>query len=396
MKTIITENRMKTIKVTRNTFFRKSFLALSILMLALSSCSKDEEETTTTTPPTDVYIAGSTLNSNNVKVPTIWKNGVPTILGSDANRNTVAQKIAVSGNDVYAINGRRDDTNTVLLWKNGISSVIAENGEAEALIVENNDVYILGSKSSVHSYWKNGIETILTNGLTSFVRDMVVVNGNVHITGAEHNGTTFVVKYWKNGAATTISNPNFHAFALGIDVNGTDVTILFQELTAANTYTIKVWKNGTITTLESGIHNDGTIGSGKIATTPDAIFATAKLAINDITAKIGFWKNGVKTNLTSGNTLSTPDAMKITGNDVHIIGRERNISSGRSVLKYWKNGLETILTSDADGDITNTTAMAISKNGDVHIVGKKFYFLNNARTILEGNQPDAFNIFTVN
>jgi len=123
---------------------------------------------------------------------------------------------------------------------------------------------------------------------------MVVSNGDVHITGSENNGAKNVVKYWKNGAATTISNPNFRAFANGIDVNGTDVTILFRELTAENTYTLKIWKNGNITTLESGIHNDFSIGRGKIVATTNSIFATAHLAINNENSKIGFWKNGLK------------------------------------------------------------------------------------------------------
>lgn len=394
MKTIITENRMKTIKVTRNTFFRKSFLALSILMLALSSCSKDEEETTTTTPPTDVYIAGSTLNSNNVKVPTIWKNGVPTILGSDANRNTVVNKIAVNGNDVYATAGY-DGSNTILLWKNGISSVVSEGSSityAKDLIVENNDIYILGRKGNTHSYWKNGIETILTNFDADFAdNNMVVANGDVHIVGTEFINKS-VVKYWKNGAATTISNPNIYSNVIDIDVNGADVTILFRESIAANNVVLKVWRNGTITTLESGLSY---VGKGYIVTTPNTIYVTAQTRIDTSIYKIGFWKNGVKTNLTSGSTYASPFDMKITGNDVHIIGLDTDPISRMAILKYWKNGLETILSSGADGSFDDI-AMAISKNGDVHIVGKKFYFLNNARTILEGNQPEAFNIFTVN
>lgn len=379
------------------TTFKTIFFILIALSFTLFSCSSDEESTPSNSKSTDVYIVGITRNSANKAIPTIWKNGVPTILPSDTNINTTGFKIAVSGNDVYAINGNFDEADAILLWKNGISSVVAENAIAEDLIVENGDVYILGRIGNSFRYWKNGVETILTNGLSNnFVSDMVVSNGDVHITGSENNGAKNVVKYWKNGAATTVSNPNFRAFANGIDVDGNDVTILFRELTAENTYTLKVWKNGTITTLESGIHNDFSIGRGKIVATTNTIFATAHLAINNENSKIGFWKNGLKTNLTSGITSSSPFGMEVIGNDVHIIGLERNPgTNGRTVLKYWKNSQETVLTSDADGNIFNP-AMAISKNGDVHITGKNKYFLNNTPTILPGTNPEAFDVFVVN
>lgn len=286
------------------TNFKTIFFILVATTFSILSCSKEDDTTSSDLKSTDVYIVGITRNTSNKAIPTIWKNGKPTILPSDNNINTTGFRITVSGNDVYAINGNFDETNAIILWKNGISSVVAENAIAEDLIVENGDVYILGRKGNSFRYWKNGVETILTNGLSNnFVSDMVVVNGDVHITGSENNGSKNVVKYWKNG---------------------------------------------------------------------------------------------LKTNLTSGITSSSPFDMKVIEKDIHIIGIERNPgTSGRSVLKYWKNGQETVLTSDADGNIFNP-AIAISKNGDVHITGKNKYFLNNAPTVLEGNVPEVFDIVTVN
>ncbi|PXY38814.1 hypothetical protein DMB65_21055 [Flavobacterium cheongpyeongense] len=332
------------------TNFKTIFFILVATTFSILSCSKEDDTTSSDLKSTDVYIVGITRNTSNKAIPTIWKNGKPTILPSDNNINTTGFRITVSGNDVYAINGNFDETNAIILWKNGISSVVAENAIAEDLIVENGDVYILGRKGNSFRYWKNGVETILTNGLSNnFVSDMVVVNGDVHITGSENNGSKNVVKYWKNEAATTVSNPSFRAFANGISVNGSDISILFSELTADNTYTLKVWKNGVISTLESGIFNDFSIGRGKIVTTSSGTFVTARLAISNENSKIGFWKNGLKTNLTSGITSSSPFDMKVIEKDIHIIGIERNPgTSGRSVLKYWKNGPETVLTSDAD------------------------------------------------
>lgn len=373
------------------------FLFLLTVFLILVACSGNEDSISKPTAPTDVYIVGITRNSSNKAIPTIWKNGIPSFLPSDTNINTTGFKIAVDGNDVYAINGNFDETDAIILWKNGVSSVIASDASAEDLIVQNGNVYILGRIGNSFRYWKNGIETILTNGLSNnFVSHMEVVNDDVYITGSENNGTKNVVKFWKNGASVNISNPNLRAFANGITVNGSEVSILYRELTESNTYTLKIWKNGVITTLKSGIHNDFSIGRGDIESNASGVFATSTLAANNEAAKIGSWNNNVKTDLTTGSTSSAPFDLEVRGNDMHIIGIERNPgTNGRSLLKYWKNGLQTVLTSDRDGNIFNPS-LAISKNGNVHIAGKNKYFLNNVPTVLEGNQPEAFDIFTVN
>nr|WP_315253182.1 hypothetical protein [uncultured Flavobacterium sp.] len=368
-----------------------NLLAISIFMF---SCSKDEPNASKNA---DVYIVGITRNSANKAVPTIWKNGIPSILPSDNNSNIVGFKVAISADDVYVINGNFDEANALLLWKNGIVTEIAKNAIGVDLVVEKNDVYILGRIGNSFRYWKNGIETILTNSLNNnFVDHMVVVNGDVHITGAENNGSKVVVKYWKNGVATTVSNPNFRAFANGIDVRGSEVSILFRELAADNTFILKVWKNGATTTLESGFFNDFSIGRGNIVTTPTTVFVAAQQASDTDRTKIGFWKNGIKSNITSGITMASPLDMKVVENDVHLIGIERNPgTSGRSVLKYWKNEQETVLTSDADGNVFYPS-ISISKNGDIHIAGNNKYFLNSAPTVLQGTNPEAFDIFTVN
>jgi len=151
---LFSQNNINIKNIHNENNFKTLFFILIALPFILISCSSDGDSTPSNSKSTDVYIVGITRNSTNKAIPTIWKNGVPTILPSDTNINTTGFKIAVSGNDVYAINGNFDETNAILLWKNGISSVVAENAIAEDLIVENGDVYILGRIGNSFRYWK--------------------------------------------------------------------------------------------------------------------------------------------------------------------------------------------------------------------------------------------------
>jgi hypothetical protein len=399
MKTKITENRMKTMKVMSNTFFRKSFLALSILVLAFSSCSKDEEETPTTPPTatTDVYVCGSTRNLARDQVPTLWKNGIPTILPSPSGVQTIASKVVVSGNDVYAINQENNEIGKILLWKNGVLVQTIDNAYPIDLKVDNNDVYILGKFENTHKIWKNGVETILTNnGVTNWVRHMIISSGNVFVAGAESSGTKTVAKLWKNGVAISISNPANSAFVNGFDVVGNDVAVLLREITPSGSVTLKTWKNNVLNTLETSIFNDFTFGSGVLKISGADLLVAAKVPINNSSDKILFWRNNNKTVIALNGASMMLFDMKVKENDVHILYNEKNPGeTGKFVLKHSKNGQIATLTTDTEESVFDT-AISLSNNGKAHIAGLGKYFVDNTSAILQGTGSKAFNIFTVN
>jgi hypothetical protein len=161
---------------------------------------------------------------------------------------------------------------------------------------------------------------------------------------------------------------------------------------------LKVSKNASITTLESNVFNDFSIGVGSIKIVLGVVFVTAKIDLDATHSKIVFWKNTDKSNITSGTTNALPFDMEISGNDVHILGAEKNPgSSGRLVLKHWINGQAVVLTTDAEGNIPiGLASMTISKNGNSHITVLHKYFKNNASTVLTGSSPANFGIATTN
>ena len=375
-----------------------------LILVVITSCSKDSDTPPTSVAPiaitplssTDIYIAGFTRNINNKEVPTIWKNGVPTILPSDLNVLTLVSKVFVSGNDVYAIN-ENDDTNSILLWKNGIIVQTIPNSVAYEFIVVGSDVYILGQTANVFKIWKNGVETILTNNsFNNFVLKMKVVNGDVYAAGSERVGTKNIAKFWKNGAATAISNTSLNSFVDDFEVVNNEVTILFRERNDATTETLKVWKNGNTVTLESGLRFDG-IGNGFIETVGNTQFVVTQQDLGSGNQKIILFKNGIKSNISSGTLSYFPRDMKVVGSDVHVLATERNIanSANTTIFKYFKNTQETILLNGFGGSFFNSS-MTISNNGDVHIAALNKYFKNNNATILLGVSPEATGIFAVN
>lgn len=380
---------------------KKTLLICLLTTIALSSCSKDNDENTTTTTTnatTDVYVCGSTNDSKGDKVATIWKNGIPSLLTSKPGVQIIAEKVAISGNDVYAINFKENEIGEILLWKNGAIVQTISNNTPLDLKVDNNDVYILGKSGTVFKYWKNGDETILTNSQSlNQVTHMKVVNGDVYIAGSEVNGAgKSIAKLWKNGAATIISNSNLSTFVNGLDVNGTDIVVLLREVSASNTITLKTWKNGVINTIETGIFNDFNIDSGVVQMSVNDVFVAAKVPTSTTASKIVLWKNNTKTEITSTATTTTLFEMKVKENDVNILFAEKNPgSTGKMVLKLSKNSQTTILTTDAEGDVS-FAAMAISNNGNVHISALGKYFTNNTSVGLDGLSSRVFGIFTVN
>ena len=380
----------------------KQLLTISLFII-LTSCSKDSDATvaptaTNASSPTDIYIVGMTKNSNNNKIPTLWKNGVPNILPSDLNTPTFANKVAVSGSDIYVVN-ENDFTRSILLWKNGIIVQTIPNSRTHEIIVVGNDVYILGQTENTFKTWKNGVETILTSNVNNnFVFKMKVVNGDVYAAGSERVGTKNIAKFWKNGAATAISDTSFNSFVDDFEVVNNEVTVLFREQNTATTENLKVWKNGNTVTLESGLLSNGTIGRGFLEVVGNIQYALTRQDLGLGNRKIILFKNGIKSDITTGTLSNFPIDMKIVGNDVHVLAIERNIANAAntSILNHFKNTQKTILINGELTGSVSDASMTDSNNGDVHIAVSNKYFKNNSSSILPGSLVETRGIFVVN
>jgi len=163
----------------------------------------------------DVYITGfSSLSSNSIRIATVWKNGVATrIAGSSIN--SWGKDIAVNGSDVY-ITGYTapadNSSNTAVYWKNGVLNPIRSNADAEAITINNNNVYVAGlvhySDGNIQAAsWKNGVATVygplntlITSDITVSGSDTYVLAQSGFLLDPQNN-----IYYYKNGAAYLVS-----------------------------------------------------------------------------------------------------------------------------------------------------------------------------------------------
>lgn len=212
----------------------------------------------------DVYVAGSQLNPNGTSVAKYWKNGQEVLLSSVTSQSE-ANSIVVVGTDVY-VAGK--DGHVAKYWKNG-QAISLSNGSAEAIAtaiaVAGSDVYVAGCEAGRAKYWKNGQEVMLTDGTNSaYAADITVSGGDVYVAGWESTNGIFpggfnVAKYWKNGQPVSLTGVNAIAYATSIAVHGTDIYVAGSEHNGTGNVA-KYWKNGQSVPLTTGAGYDGAMG----------------------------------------------------------------------------------------------------------------------------------------
>jgi hypothetical protein len=134
-----------------------------------------------------------------------------------------------------------------------------KNAEINSLIVVNNDVYAVGYESIrpysnlVAKFWKNGAETMLTNGTSIASAESIAVNGNdVFIAGYEFYPSTSEAKYWKNGILSNEVNGSKMVKAQSIAVYGKDIFIAGYSMNSSGLYGQATYcKNGVLNVLDN-------------------------------------------------------------------------------------------------------------------------------------------------
>ena len=181
----------------------KNFGFLILAITALFSCDKnnDYDSNLANSSVVDVYVTGK-YNNN----PCYWKNTQLVLLDNGGLTNGVAQKIMVSGLDVYVLGQGTGYLNT-LYWKNGIlidlNSLLNPNNEPflqiNDMFVEGNDVYFCGSIGNYTTkevcFWKNGVKTTLSHNDNGSANSIVVSNNDIYVTAQSSLGRG----YFKNG-----------------------------------------------------------------------------------------------------------------------------------------------------------------------------------------------------
>jgi hypothetical protein len=317
-------------------------IILSIVCLFITSCKKHGEKPAVVV---DVYNAGYIVAVNTHSVAVYWKNNTLVRLG-DSTVSTVANAIAVNGNDIYVAGNmtNSEQITTAVIWKNGVATNLtngSSNADARAITVSGGNVYAAGYINNLQAvYWKNGAVNDLQ---ASSVANAIAVNvGNVYVAGwvydstIGNNGTVV----WKNGTATEFVVPTpGNAFdyisgsASAITVTNGDVYVTGYAGGG------KYWKNGTETDLQNGYY----CYPSAIAVSGNDVYIAGSIYHNDPDAAIStanYWKNGNVVPLTSVTELSYANAIALNGADVYIGGQ------GNGSAVYWKNSTEVKLASN--------------------------------------------------
>jgi len=252
-----------------------------------------------------------------------------------------------TSNDVYVagtLNGK------ATYWKNGNPVTLADSAQASGIVINNNDAYINGVKTTPDGeytfavYWKNGIMTNLGLGATSAI---ALVGTDLYITGSVLDSSgNYQAAFWKNGMLNVLGSGQ----AYGICTSGSDVYIAGVTI-LNNTVEATYWKNGIQLNLGYGVASSVTVQGGDV-------YVGGYANLNNSLSAGCYWKNGILDTVGSQADISD---IKISGDNIYLAGYKW--INGLMKAAYWKNKSSTILD---EGYIA--TSLAVSGN-DVYVTG---------------------------
>lgn len=291
----------------------KKLISLFVILLTIS-CSTVDDLNTSTQNPVDVYIAGVKNYS-----ATYWKNNQPYLLSGGSGGE--ATKICVSNNNVHVL-GKKTSDNWIteyLYWENGNVTNLNTTLNTPAqhvrsitdMEVVGNDVYFVGyTKNPLIAaeiyelvYWKNGVKTVLDNNINNptFQAKIKVVNNTIYVIGYTSNCF--------NSCHGIYVNNVFQSFSVG--VLSKDITVKENQ----------VYVYGTITTTNTGFYKNMATG---VETTLTTIPSVYKLLFDNnntyVADGVNIFKNN--TQIYSSSFFSFYIDFIALNNNVYILKRE--------------------------------------------------------------------------
>lgn len=272
----------------------------------------------------------TSCQKNNAPVPDVAKSAT----GSFASKN-----VALTTADVYITGLMRLSTTSSQIvpvyWKNGIANIIPHTGNAQplAITIIGNNIYMAGSDVAANGtiqpcYWKNGVEHLLPvpNHFTGTTNAIAVEGNDVYVVGSyftRDSNETQRAMLWKNGVGTLLAFNKDNSEATGITFDGSDVYIsgnaTFNGVSCAIYWKNEIWHPFAGTTQNSQ-------ATGIVVDSHDNFYISGSNSTN-----VGYWKNTNFRSLPDETGVSTPIAINST-NDVYTGGQK-----GQGPA-YWKNG----------------------------------------------------------
>lgn len=299
---------------------------------------------------TDVYVSGDSVSAaySSNQVVKYWKNGV-AVNCSPGTQNNDCYSMAVSGSTVY-LSGMLDQPENnlwnAMAWKNGTGVKLSTGnyGSANTVKVSGNDVYYGGNIGNIATYWKNGVQGSVSDGLNyAFVQDMAFSGSDLNLLIQTQTDTTVTAAIWKSGVITNFyANTGQYArdVVMGeLAISGSDIYVAATIPSANDIGIAEYFKNGIATRLSDSTKTATAVSMAVAGA--DIYVAGSTTSQNGIT-QATYWKNGMPVNLSGGTHAAYATSIFILENDVYVAGYESNGSV--NIAKYWKNGVAVILS----------------------------------------------------
>jgi hypothetical protein len=202
---------------------------------------------------TNVYIAFNEFNSAYKSVPKIRVNGTTSSLDLPAQTtSSVVESISESNGDVYSVGVAYKNADTdFIIWKNKLIDKLIIDAQSVNKIVSSNGIqYILGTNlNGKITIWKKEGATIstlisLNSVVSEYSKSFAISGTDTYIVGESEVNGKYVATIWKNGVKTVLTDGMLNSNASSVSISGNDVYVAGYITDASNNDTPTVWKNG--------------------------------------------------------------------------------------------------------------------------------------------------------
>jgi hypothetical protein len=328
----------------------------------------------------DIYVAGKEpLEGFRKAIGTVWKNGSVLYHLNDGKDYCQPQSIFASGDDIY-VAGEYGDA--ALVWKNGQVlwrlSAGGERPEANSIFILDGDVYVAGRDSfsqpkakvrkSVAVIWKNGqVLYRLSEGkdVQSSVAQSIFVSGG-DIYGAGWIASPKLghqAMLWKNDPVGWRSDPGKTPSASFVFVSNEDVFVAGYESIDNSAEVATLWKNGAVHKRLRSAGKHPVFPTG-LAVSDGVVYVSGWECSGKRKASPAFlWKCSAedpKADIIEDKFNGTLNSVFISGEDVYLVGAEKDAKLNTSAPSVWKNGqIHHRLSSSENADRVKPTCIYV-------------------------------------
>lgn len=310
--------------------------------------------------------------------------------------------------DIYVVGSINYDPSVLnqtsaTLWKNGTATrlsnlpsaaydVSVDDSTADVFVVGSTPV--TGTNNTYATYWLNGVEHHLTDGLSHATATSVAIGyfktgpgvhdwtRRVFICGTDQYFPGGGVKKWQavywdeNGIKHNLAPATSQCVdnMAVIDIYGNPLACGFQEGTSPSDGFAAIWP--------SQRHNEPGPPQPKVGLSPGSIVTGLTLALflqpdtsyklyacgkdkvpGESNFRATFWNEGTPTYLTNGSSYSTAEDISVTfENKAYICGEERFGSQTTNTAVYWKPDGTVVKLSDSTKNAFATNIIANKNN----------------------------------